>query len=271
MTTLEYNLLRKELDEMKAESENKYHPFFTETGGFHLHCILSFAGMYDCDYNFLPFCNYQLKAAIASITLVLIQYMSLFTLELEALLTTFSYTKDCNILNECAGGYFCEIPEDQCMSCEYSKPICYDEFKNVTDEFKNVTSYEDEAWEIYTAFVGIRYSSGQYTCISNLYCDFQDSDNVVGNDAPCPYWENSGIEHSFNAGTVIVLIFVGVVLAYSIYNDINQVTIEEVFFNNFIDKSEKRHFFAASLLRVSLYMRRIYLPWVSLYDLSLVL
>ena len=74
---------------------------------------------------------------------------------------------------------------------------------------------------------------------------------------------------SINGGTYIVVIFVGMMLAYSIYNDINQVIIEESFFSNFIDKSGKRRLLAPSLLRISLFLRKIYLPWVSFFKLSI--
>ena len=149
-----------------------------------------------------------------------------------------------------AGGYFCEISEEKCVSCEYSRPICYDEFRTESNE----------TWDILTVSVGSELSLDEYNCLSNSYCDYQDDDGIVGNNAPCPYWESSDIKHSFDAGTIIVLIFVGLVLAFNIYKDINQVTIEEVFFNSIIGKRERRDMFPASLLKISLYMRRLYLP-----------
>ncbi len=269
---MEYNLLRKEIDHMKAESEdklnllrkefmkvelvNEYHPYFSYTGGFHLYCILSFAGIYETENKFFTFCSDRLKSAIVSVALVFVQYMSLFILELEALLTTFSYIENCKMLNECARGYFCGIPEEKCVSCEYSSPTCSEEPNSETRE----------SWDIFTVSVGIELSRDEYNCLSYSYCD-DDFDY----DVSCPYWESKQVKHSFNMGTFIVLIFVGIVLAYNIYKDINQVTIEEAFFNNFIDKSERRHMFAESLLKISLYMRRIYLPWVIFNFISCIL
>lgn len=238
--------------------------FFVHTGSFHLYCILSFVISSETQNNF--FRTSQLKSAIASISLVLIQYISLYILELEALLTKFNYYQDCTVLNGCENGYYCEISEEKCMSCKFSNPTCPEEF-NSEDREDLSTNYSSS--EIFTVSVGPELSTGEYKCLSKLYCNEQENHNISSSYAKCPYWENNEMKVSINGGTYIVVIFVGMMLAYSIYNDINQVIIEESFLSNFIDKSGKRRLLAPSLLRISLFLRRIYLPWVSFFKLSI--
>jgi len=254
---MEYNLLKKELEDMKAELANEDHPFFVNTGSFHLYCILNFVLLSETENNI--FRTPQLKSAIASITLVLIQYISLFILELEALLTTFNYYQHCSVLNQCASGYYCEISEEKCMSCEYSNPTCPEGFNSeAREDFAAVYSSS----EMFNVSVGPELSRSDYMCLSGLYCDGPFNQNISISDEACPYWENDETKDSVNESTYIVVIFVGMMLTYSIYNDINQVIVEEAFFINLIDKSERRHVLAASILRISLFLRRINLPWV---------
>jgi len=262
---MEYNLLKKELDEMKAELADEDHPFFVHTGGFHLYCILSFAISSESQNNI--FRTSHLKSAIASISLVLIQHISLYILELEALLTKFNYYQDCTVLNGCESGYYCEIFEEKCMSCKFSNPTCPEDFSS-EDREHLATEYSSS--KVFTVSVGPELSTGEYKCLSNLYCNAIGHHNISSNDAKCPYWENNEMKVSMNLGTYIVVIFVGMMLAYSIYNDVNQVIIEESFFSNFIDKSGRRHLLAASLLRISLFLRRIYLPWVRIFKMSII-
>jgi len=106
-------------------------------------------------------------------------------------------------------------------------------------------------------------SEDEYKCLSNLYCDEQEEQKLFDNDVTCPYWENRDTDIPFNAGICVVLIFVEIILAYSIYKEINQVIREEAYYNKVLGKSERRHSFAALLFRMSLFLRRTYLPWVS--------
>eukprot|EP00815_Leptocylindrus_aporus_P001765 CAMPEP_0116075144 /NCGR_PEP_ID=MMETSP0322-20121206/16450_1 /TAXON_ID=163516 /ORGANISM="Leptocylindrus danicus var. apora, Strain B651" /LENGTH=114 /DNA_ID=CAMNT_0003565127 /DNA_START=203 /DNA_END=543 /DNA_ORIENTATION=- len=85
VAAMEYNLLKKELDDIKAElaDEDPFFvhlddikaeltdedPFFVHTGSFHLYCILSFVISSETQNNFYR--TFQSKSAIASISLVL--------------------------------------------------------------------------------------------------------------------------------------------------------------------------------------------------------
>ena len=264
VSATEYNLLKKDLEDVKAELENEDHPYFVNTGSFHLYCVLNFALFSETDNN--TFRTTQLKSAIASITLVLIQYISLFVLELEALLTTFNYYQDCFELNECANGYYCDISEEKCMSCEYSHPTCPEGFDS---EAREDLAAVYSSSEMFNVSVGPELSRGDYMCLSDLYCDGLDNENNSSSNA-CPYWEYYGSKDSINSSTYIVVIFVGMMLAYSIYNDISQVIVAEAFFNNIVDKSERRNVLAASIMRISLFLRRINLPWVSFFVLCII-
>ena len=67
----------------------------------------------------------------------------------------------------------------------------------------------------------------------------------------------------FNVGICVVLIFIEIMLAYSIYKEINQVFAEEAYYDKLIGKGERGSSFAAVLFRMSLFLRRTYLPVVS--------
>ncbi len=245
---------------MKSElAINRRFPFANNVG-FHLFCIMSFAEISKTDNKILPSCYHQFKFPIASITLVLIQLISLFILNFEARLTQFNYYQDCKRLNGCADSYYCELYEEKCWSCEHHSTTCPEE---IDSEAREELADNYSGWDVYTVTVGPVLSEDEYKCLSNLYCIEQEEHNLFDNDVPCPYWENRDTDVPFNAGICVVLIFVEMILAYSIYKEINQVFAEEAYYNNVIGKSEQRHSFAALLFRMSLCLRRIYLPWVS--------
>ena len=257
---MEYSRLKKDLDDMKSELARNRRFSFSDKKGFHFYCIMNFAEMSNKNSNILSTCYHQLKYAIASITLVLIQLISLFILDFEARFTQFNYYQDCKRLNACADSYYCELHEDMCWSCEYSITNCSEEIDSEARE-ELADNYSD--WEVYTVAVGPVLSEDEYKCLSNLYCIEQEEQNLFGNDVPCPYWESRDTDVPFNAGICVVLIFVEMILAYSIYKEINQVLAEEAYFNNVIGKSKRRHSLASLLFRMSLFLRRTYLPWVS--------
>jgi len=257
---MEYNRLKKDLDDMKTELAHNRRSPFANNAGLHLYCIMNFAEMPNKNSNILPTCYHQLKYAITSITLVIIQLTSLFILEFEARLAQFNYYQDCKRLNGCADTYYCELHEEMCWSCEYSITNCSEE---IDSEARKELADNHSGWDVYTVTVGPVLSEDEYDCLSNLYCIEQEEHNLFDKDVPCPYWENRDTDVPFNAGICVVLIFVEMILAYSIYKDINQVFAEEAYYNNVIGKSEQRHSFAALLFRMSLFLRRTYLPWVS--------
>ena len=257
---MEYSRLKKDLDDIKSELALNRRSHFANNVGFHFYCIKSFTEMSNTNSNILPTCYHQLKYAIASITLVLIQLISLFILSFEARLTQFNYYQDCKKLNGCADSYYCELHEEKCWSCEYSITNCSEE---IDSEAREELADNHSDWEVYTVTVGPVLSEDEYDCLSNLYCTEQEEQNLFDNDVPCPCWENREMDAPFNVGICVVLIFVEMILAYSIYKEINQVLAEEAYYDKVIGKSERGFSFAANLFRMSLLLRRTYLPMVS--------
>ena len=157
---------------------------------------------------------------------MIVQLISLFILNFEARLTKFNYYQNCKRLNGCADSYYCELHEEKCWSCEHSITTCPEE---IDSEAREELADNDSGWEIYTATVGPVLSEDEYKCLSNLYCDEQEEQKLFDNDVTCPYWENRDTDIPFNAGICVVLIFVEIILAYSIYKEINQVIREEAY------------------------------------------
>jgi len=267
----EYQETKKDIDNLKRKSEPPVR--FANDVGFHLYCITKFAEERDTEsdstnWKFLPTCFHQLKYAIASITLVIIQLTSLFILNFEVRLTQFNYYQDCKRLNGCADSYYCELYEEKCWSCEYSIATCPDE---IDSEAREELADNHSDWDVYTVTVGPNLTEDEYNCLSNLYCHYQKEQNLFGNDVPCPFWEKREMDAPFNAGICVVIIFIEIMLAYSIYKDINQVFAEEAYYKEAIDESEKKRkdSFAALLFRMSLCLRRTYLPLVSFSNILL--
>ena len=132
---------------------------------------MSFAEMFNKNSNILPTCYPQLKYAIASITLLLIQVISLFILKFEARLTQFNYYQDCKRLNGCTDSYYCELHEEKCWSCGHSITICPEEIDSeAREELADIYS----GWEVYTVTVGPILSEDEYMGLSNLFCIQQE-------------------------------------------------------------------------------------------------
>jgi len=239
MFVMEYCRLKKDLDDVKSElALNCRWPF--ANGGFHLYCIMS-----KTNSNLVPTSFYQLKSA--SISLMLIQLN--FFLDFEARLTQFNNHQDCKKLNGCVDSYYCELYEEKCWSCEHFSTTCP---KEVDSEALEELTENNSGWDIFTVTVGPVLSEGEYKCLSNLFCDEQEEQNLV-DGVTCPYWENKVKDVPFNVGICVILIFVEMILAYSIYKEINQAIAEEAYYNNIIGKGERRHSFAVLLFRVSLF------------------
>jgi len=134
---LKLECMEKRLDAMeieRSERDDTEHHLYNNTGGFHLGCILSsvMASEPDTEIGFL---KHPLLAAIASISLVLIQLISLNILEIENRLIQFNYHQDCTELNGCSTKYYCEISEEKCWDCKYLTKTCTDDFNSTDADF----------------------------------------------------------------------------------------------------------------------------------------
>ena len=258
---LKLECMGKRLDAMEvegSEQDDAEHLLYNNTGGFHLGCILSSA-MASESHSKIGFLKHPLVAAIASISLVFIQLISLNILEIENRLMQFNYHQDCTELKECSTNHYCEISEKKCWDCDYVNETCPDDFNSTDTDFLGRYS----SFEIYTNEVGPSLSEEEYTCFSKLYCN---QHKITGKDDACPYWTEEELDFPKNAGTYVVITFIAAILAYSIFSEMKQVISEEAFYMKFIDNNERRNTLAACLLRISLFLRRTYLPWVSFLD-----
>ena len=175
----EYSRLKKDLDDIKSELALNRRFSVSGNEGFHLYCIMNFAEISNTNSNILSTCYHQLKYAIASIFLVIIQLISLFMVDFEARLTQFNYYQNCKRLNGCADSYYCELYEEKCWSCEHSITTCPEE---IDSEAREELADNDSGWEIYTATVGPVLSEDEYKCLSNLYCDEQEEQSLFDDD-----------------------------------------------------------------------------------------
>ena len=244
--------LEKLEERINSSASAANHPLLSSTKGFHLYCIMSFAKKSETA-NTCPMYFSQVLSVMPSLALVIVQLISLCILTLESLVEIHNYNEDCANMLDCnTKQYYCNLKEENCMRCEddlvYNCPEWIRDI-NVTSSF----SRED----IYTYNSGIAISEHDYKCVGQLFCLNTTS---IDSDVSCPDWNR---EVELSAGTVIVVLFVSVLLAYSIYNEVRQVLSEEAILKYFVEENKCSSSFAILLMKISLLLRKNQLPWVS--------